>query len=163
MPFRPKHYVRDCTCIDLDALRASGVTTLLIDVDNTVSPHHSTVVLPEMVAWIASLEARGFKVRLVSNNWSGTIHDRAAALGAAVTGKACKPLPFGFLSAARELGVRPGECAVIGDQIFTDILGGNLVGATTVLVQPLTEVDLPHTRVLRRLERFIMSGRKPKG
>jgi hypothetical protein len=130
--------------------------------DNTVSPHHSDTVVPEIRAWLAELPLAGFKVRFISNNWHETIHARAAALGYDVVAKAMKPLPFGFRAAARELGVRPSECAVIGDQIFTDVLGGNLFGATTVLVQPLSAVDLPHTLVLRYIERFIMAKRTPQ-
>ncbi len=138
------------------------MTALLIDMDNTVSPHHSPVVIPEMREWLASLPAQGFLVRLVSNNWHSDLRDRAAALGVPAVGKAKKPLTGGFRRAAGELGVTARECAVIGDQIFTDILGGNLFGATTVLVRPLTPVDLPHTRILRWLERVIMKRRAPE-
>ena len=72
------------------------------------------------------------------------------------------PLPFGFRKAARELGVPIGECAVVGDQLFTDILGGNLAGAVTVLVDPLTAADMAHTRILRHVERVIMNRRPPE-
>ncbi len=115
-----------------------------------------------MRAWLGSLPAAGFSSRLVSNNWHASLEDRAVALGVPAIGKAKKPLTSGFRRAATELGVTPEQCAVIGDQIFTDILGGNLFGATTVLVQPVTPADLPHTRVLRRLERVIMNGRDPE-
>ena len=160
--FKPDLYYTSVLAIDLTELRGRGVTALLVDVDNTVSPHHSSVVLPEMHEWLASVQAAGFGVRLVSNNWHADLEERARALGAGVVGKARKPLTVGFRRAARELGVTPRECAVVGDQIFTDILGGDLFGATTVLVRPVSHEDLPHTRVLRRLERVIMNGRAPE-
>lgn len=138
------------------------MTALLIDVDNTVSPHHSPDVIPGMREWLTSLPPAGFSARLVSNNWHRDLDDRAAALGIPVVGKAKKPLTGGFKRAAAELGVSAAQCAVIGDQIFTDILGGNLFGATTVLVVPITPADMPHTRILRRLERVIMKGRAPE-
>lgn len=162
MLLRPDHYYTSVRAIDLRALHESGVRALLVDVDNTVSPHHSSVVIPELRDWLASLPALGFAVRLVSNNWHADLEDRAAALGVPAVGKAKKPLTTGFRRAARELGVAPHACAVIGDQVFTDILGGNLFGATTVLVQPVTPADMLHTRVLRRLERVIMNGRTPE-
>jgi len=160
--FQPDLYYTDVRAIDLHALRAKGVTVLLLDIDNTVSPHHSAAVVPGMPEWLASLPGAGFGVRFVSNNWHSDLADRAAALGFPAVGKAKKPLPFGFRRAAGELGVRMSECAVIGDQIFTDILGGNLAGAVTVLVDPLTSADMAHTRVLRRIERVIMRGRAPE-
>lgn len=159
---RPDHYVTSVLAIDLATLKSSGITTLLLDVDNTCSPHHSPEVLPEVAEWLAALAGQGFKALFVSNNWHDDITDRCQALGLGVVPQAMKPLPFGFRAAARQLGVAPRECAVVGDQIFTDILGGNLAGMTTVLVTPLTENDMAHTVVLRRIERLIMGRRVPQ-
>lgn len=153
--------MRDVRSLDSAELASAGIRALLLDVDNTLLPRDTADVAPDVRAWIASLEAVGIAAYLVSNNWHDDIHDRAAAIGLPVVAKACKPLPFGFRVAMRRLGRKPSECAVVGDQIFTDVLGGNLVGSLTVLVQPLSESDLPHTLVLRRLERFIMAGRSP--
>jgi HAD superfamily phosphatase (TIGR01668 family) len=158
---RPHYYVTDVRAIDLEALRQAGITALLLDVDNTVLVHHSAEGPGWAVEWVAALAEKGFSAAFVSNNWHDTIQARVAPFGIGVTAKAMKPLPKGFRAAARSLGVSIRQCAVVGDQIFTDILGGNLAGATTVLVQPLSAVDLPHTVVLRRIERLIMSGRTP--
>ncbi|MBN2848160.1 MAG: YqeG family HAD IIIA-type phosphatase [Coriobacteriia bacterium] len=147
--------------IDLAALARFGVKALLIDIDNTLLPRDTSVFPPEFLRWVRCLPDVGFGVHFVSNNWHEHIHERAAEVGFPVVAKAVKPLPRGFREAARRLGVTTRECAVVGDQIFTDILGGNLVGATTVLVQPLSVSDLPHTLVLRRIERVIMAGREP--
>ncbi|MBN2248107.1 MAG: YqeG family HAD IIIA-type phosphatase [Coriobacteriia bacterium] len=150
------------TALDLDALKAEGVTVLLLDVDNTVSPHHSAEVIPGIRDWIASLGPLGFRACLVSNNWHDDIHERAAALGLPVVAKAGKPLPFGIRRAIRLLAVRKSECVMVGDQIFTDVLGGKLAGVRTVLVEPLTPSDMGHTMVLRRLEQRIMANRRPE-
>jgi len=147
------------TALDLDSLRERGVSALLLDVDNTVSPHHSAEVVPGIRGWIASLGAQGFHACLVSNNWHDDIRERAAALGLPVVAKSAKPLPFGIWRAMRMLGVRRSECVMVGDQLFTDILGGKLAGVETVLVQPLTPSDMGHTKVLRHLEQRIMAGR----
>ncbi|MDY0341504.1 MAG: YqeG family HAD IIIA-type phosphatase, partial [Coriobacteriia bacterium] len=129
------------TTVDLDALRDEGVTVLLVDMDNTVSPHHSAEVIPAIHEWIASLVAKGFRTCVVSNNWHEDIHERAAALGLSVIPKAGKPLPFGIWHAMRILGACRTECAMVGDQLFTDVLGGKLAGVKTVLVKPLTPCD----------------------
>ena len=49
----------------------------------------------------------------------------------------------------------------ISDVAKAQILGGNLAGLTTVLVDPLVRYDLPHTLVLRRLTGRVMAGRRP--
>lgn len=162
MLLRPDHYYTGVRAIDFESLRSSGIQALLFDIDNTISPHHSTEVVPGMPEWLAALGTSGFGVRFVSNNWHADLGQRAGVLGFPAIGKAKKPLPGGFRRAARELGVPIGACAVIGDQLFTDILGGNLAGAVTILVDPLTSADMPHTRILRHIERVIMRGRVPE-
>lgn len=159
---RPDDYVTSVCAVDLHSLKEAGIRAILLDVDNTIMPQGSPECLVAIGEWVERLPEVGFLVAFVSNNWHGTIHERVARFGYDVTPKAMKPLTRGFRAAARALGVRPKECAVVGDQIFTDILGGNLVGATTVLVRPLTSADLPHTVVLRRIERLIMAGRVPR-
>lgn len=149
------------TKIDLDALSASGIKVLLIDIDNTILPRDTGQMADELSAWSKSLLERGFKVCLVSNNWHDHVKRIADSLGFDMVPKALKPLPFGFLKAMDRAGGSRDSTAVIGDQIFTDILGGNLLGMTTVLVLPLSESDLPHTLVLRRLEKLVLNGRRP--
>ena len=136
----PALYYRDVFSIDLDALAAAGVDTLLVDIDNTVVPRDTGAIEPQFEAWFAKLLSRGFGVCLVSNNWHEHVKRIAEAFGVQMVPKALKPLPFGFLRGARLLGSRAGRTAVIGDQLFTDILGGNVLGMTTVLVAPLSEI-----------------------
>ncbi len=77
---------------------------------------------------------------------------------------ACKPLTFGLTRACRRYGLKPRQVCLIGDQIFTDIVGGNLKGVLTVLVEPY---ELEHKwsfRLKRRLERpLIRRFRQKKG
>jgi HAD superfamily phosphatase (TIGR01668 family) len=158
----PDIYVRGVLDIDLDALRAAGVDTLLMDLDNTLLPRDSSVMPPEIVEWCASLGGRGFTVCLVSNNWHERVHQVAEELGFALVAKSVKPLPFAFLRALKRVGSTRRRSAVVGDQMFTDVLGGKLLGMTTVMVLPLSESDLPHTLVLRRVERVLLAGKQPQ-
>lgn len=159
--FRPTHYVTGITAVDLGALTDAGVRGLLVDIDNTIMARKAGVLPASASAWIAEVRAAGLAVCLVSNNWHDYVHEYASELGVPIVAKALKPLPFGFVAAARALDLATKECAVVGDQLFTDVLGGNLVGASTVLVVPVSSSDLPHTLVLRRIERLIMAGRTP--
>jgi hypothetical protein len=105
--------------------------------------------------------AAGFRVCLVSNNWHERVHTAAEELGFGLVSRAVKPLPFAFLTALKRVESSRKRAAVVGDQVFTDVLGGKLAGIRTVLVQPLSSSDLPHTLFLRRLESRILRGREP--
>jgi HAD superfamily phosphatase (TIGR01668 family) len=158
---KPDLYYSSVRAIDLETLARAGVRVLLLDLDNTVLPRDSNVVPDEMRAWAAGLRERGFSVCLVSNNWHERVRDIAAELGFDLVDHAIKPLPFAFLRALRLEKATPKEAAVIGDQLFTDILGGNMLGMRTVLVAPLSQTDLPHTLLLRRLEALVLGDRVP--
>lgn len=159
--FSPDHFYRRVTDVDLAALRADGVDTLLIDIDNTILPRDTGEMAAELTEWASKLLGEGFRVCLVSNNWHAHVKRIADSLGFCMVPRALKPLPFGFRQGLRLLGSKPASTAVIGDQMFTDILGGNLLGLTTVLVEPLSASDLPHTLLLRRMERYLLAGRRP--
>ncbi len=151
----PSQRVADVRAIDLGALEAAGVSGLMIDLDNTLLPRDTSIIPPEIEAWIADVKVR-FRVCLVSNNWHERVHEVAAELELPLVAKAIKPLPFAFIKALRIIGLSPRRCAVIGDQLLTDILGGNIIGAKTIMVDPLSQTDLPHTLLLRKLEARIM-------
>jgi hypothetical protein len=157
----PDYYHVTVNDIDLDALRERGVDTLLVDLDNTLLPRNSEEVTQFALDWAALVAEKGFRVCVVSNNWHERVASVAHALGFELVAKALKPLPFAFLIALRRLGSRRRAAAVVGDQMFTDIAGGKLLGMTTVLVTPLSQSDLPHTLVLRKLERVLLAGREP--
>ncbi|MDO9556759.1 MAG: YqeG family HAD IIIA-type phosphatase [Coriobacteriia bacterium] len=158
---RPSQRIADVRGIDLDALEATGVRGLLIDLDNTILPRDTSVVPDDIAAWIAVVGNR-FRICLVSNNWHERVREVAAELRLPLVARAVKPLPFAFIKALRTIDVRARQSAVIGDQIFTDVAGGNLIGAMTIMVDPLSSADLWHTLLLRRLEARIMRHELPK-
>ena len=157
----PDYYLRSVSDIDLEALRSRGVDTLLVDLDNTLLPRDSGEVPESARTWVRSLAAKRFKVCLVSNNWHERVSVVADELGIDLVSKAVKPLPFAFLRALRKIGSNRSRAAVVGDQLFTDVVGGKLLGMVTVMVLPLSESDLPHTLALRHLERVLLAGRQP--
>lgn len=159
--FTPDIYLVDVHSIDLDSLKRQGIEALLIDLDNTLLPRDRDDVPDALREWAHALADQGFKVCLVSNNWHEKVSIVADELGFDLVAKAIKPLPFAFWRALRRLGVSRRHAAVVGDQLFTDMLGGNLLGMMTILVTPLSATDLPHTLMLRRIESRILAGRKP--
>lgn len=160
---RPDRYHSNVHSIDPAALAAEGFEAVLVDLDNTLVPRKSPEIPDASRFWAQSVLDAGLLGCLVSNNWHGTVSAVAEQIGFTAVPRALKPLPMAFRRACDILGVEPHRSLVVGDQVFTDVLGGNLVGATTALVIPLAGSDLPHTRLLRWVEAAIMAGREPLG
>ncbi len=157
----PDLYITRVLDIDLDTLVARGIDTLLIDLDNTLLPRDTNVVPPELKAWAADVKRRGMRACLVSNNWHERVHAVASELDIELVAKALKPLPFAFRRALELCDSDRKHAAVVGDQLFTDVLGGKLLGMYTVMVLPLAATDLPHTLALRHVEKMFLGNRKP--
>lgn len=158
----PDLYLRSVREIDFDVLRERGVDTLLLDLDNTLLPRDSQAIPTDIVEWSESAKAAGLTVCLVSNNWHERVHMVARELGFSLVAKAVKPLPFAFLRALKLVSSTRRRSAIVGDQLFTDVLGGKLLGIMTIMVLPLSASDLPHTLLLRRVERVLLAGRQPQ-
>lgn len=157
----PDYYYRSVHDIDLGELHERGIDTLLVDLDNTLLPRDSDVIPDAVRDWVGSLASQGMRACMVSNNWHARAVQVADGLGIPVVAKALKPLPFAFRKAMEIAETRPQRCAVVGDQLFTDVLGGKVLGSVTVLVTPVSVSDLPHTLLLRRIERMLLADRQP--
>lgn len=158
----PDRYVTSVLAIDLDELQSLGIKGMLIDLDNTLLARDKDIVEPEIEAWIEEVKSRGIKICLVSNNWHERVTAVAKQLDVEIVCKAVKPLPMAFLRALKILGVKRREAVVVGDQLFTDVLGGRFLGITTVMVLPLAAFDLAHTLFLRKIERHFLKDRVPE-
>lgn len=153
---RPDRFCKDVESISPGALAALGARAVIVDLDNTLLPRDEDEVPASVREWLGAVQAAGLPICLVSNNWHHRARDVASELGLPLVAKAIKPLPFAFWRALAILGVRARECVVIGDQLFTDVLGARVVGCRSVMVPPRSSYDLPHTLMLRRLESLIM-------
>lgn len=142
--------------IDLDALKKCGVDGLVVDLDNTIIARNSIDVPDTLIRWVEGAKALGFKVCILSNNWHARVSKVASQLDLPLVARAVKPRKKAFTMAMREIGTTASTTAVIGDQMFTDIFGGNIAGSYTILVVPISNEEAPHTRVLRKLERILM-------
>src|ERR1700676_5445196 len=153
--FRADHHADTLPDVSLDELAARGMRGIVVDLDNTVCAYRRPELAPGVAEWVAAARDRGFALVLVSNNFTERVASVGAKLGIPVVPNALKPLPFAFLRALALLGTPRSATIVIGDQLFTDVLGAKLVGLRTILTKPLVERDFPLTRVLRFLERTI--------
>jgi len=129
---------------------------MIIDLDNTLVAYRAAAVAPEVAMWVQSALSRGFRLVLVSNNWSERVATFGAQIGVPVVPSAMKPLPLAFLRALRVLGTPRSATAVVGDQLFTDVLGAKLLGMHTILTEPISEHGFITTRAMRVVERALL-------
>ena len=158
-------YVARIEMIDPASLAEAGVRCALLDRDNTCVPRDMKCAPPEVMAWIEALHEAGISTCLVSNNFHTQQVERSAAeLESEVVHHAMKPAPFAVWRALKKMGVSKDEAVLIGDQLFTDMMAGNLAGVRTILVRPQSEVDLWYTHVFRVFEdKLFLHGRKFDG
>lgn len=157
----PQRYVTSIDVVDLDDLKRCGVRGLLLDRDNTVIPRTTGVAPREVEAWMRRARELGFKICFVSNNDYERVEPTARLFEAGLVAKAHKPRPGGFLQAARDMGLTPQECFVIGDQLYTDIIGAKLAHMCHALVVPQCSQDLWYSPPMRAMERMLLHGLKP--
>ena len=150
---------------DFDARRFEqwGVRGIALDLDNTIVPWHTAFVTPGAATWIRDVQARGIGICLITNNYSGGSDATSALFKVPVIKGALKPSPWSFHAALRKLGVAGANAAVVGDQIFTDVLGGKLAGMRAVLVAPLSRAEFPTTKIVRMLERPMLAMLRKRG
>jgi uncharacterized protein len=130
-----------------------GVRGAVVDLDNTLVPWNTTDVAAPVMRWIEDVRAAGIAICLLTNNYARRAVEVAQRLEVAIIKGALKPSPLAFVGALRRLGIAAAQGVVVGDQIYTDVLGGKLVGMRAVLVTPLSTREFPTTKIVRWLER----------
>jgi HAD superfamily phosphatase (TIGR01668 family) len=155
-PFTPHVRIESVTELSPARLRELGLDALLLDVDCTLKRYRAEEVTPEVAAWLEALRAAGVGLCLVSNGRGPRIGRFAATLDLPFVSGALKPLPFGCRRAVRQQGFDRARTAIVGDQIFADIVAGRLAGLRTILVRPIHPEEEPwFTRLKRPLERML--------
>ncbi len=120
------------------ALGRRGIRLLLADLDNTLVPYGVPLPDEKLKSWRDELAAHGVTLFILSNNrHESRPRTFAQALDVPYIGHAGKPKTASFVKAMEQMGVAPEQTAIVGDQIFTDVLGGNRAGVATILVKPI--------------------------
>jgi len=151
------------SCFSRSQLRARDIRAIITDLDNTLVEWDRPLATPEVERWFAALREAGIQVTVVSNNKQERVLTFCQPLGVNYIWAARKPTGRAFMRAVREMDVPIEQTVVIGDQLFTDVLGGNLLGFYTILVVPVTETDGFWTRINRWLERIVLYWMRRKG
>jgi putative phosphatase len=157
----PHLYLENVLELTAGRLRAEGRTGLLLDVDCTLKDYHDRHIGQEVVEWAEALCQDGFRLCLLSNGRAGRIEHLAQTLRIPFVARALKPLPYGCRAALRMLELRPEQTAIVGDQLFADVLAGRLAGLFTILVRPTSAAEPLWTRIKRPLERRVLRRISP--
>lgn len=155
MLFKPTFWLPSVLAIDEKFLRQNRVRALVLDMDNTLAMHGNPAAEEGIPEWLEKMRALGIKMRVVSNNTKKRVAPLAEMLGLEFTANGAKPLTFGVNRAVKAMGVKKSETLVVGDQIFTDVMAGNLAGIRTVLVEPFHLENTWTFRLKRRVESLV--------
>ncbi len=156
MLFRPNIKLERITNISIDILKKYNIDSLILDVDNTLSTHHGQVLTDGLEDWLDTMRQNGIKMTVLSNSTTKRLEPFAKKIGLNFISLGLKPLPFGYLRALKRLGTKRKNTAIVGDQIFTDVLGGNLVGLKTVLLTPIKPETSLRFRLKRKVEAWLI-------
>ncbi|SEB40370.1 hypothetical protein SAMN05443246_0051 [Paenibacillus sp. GP183] len=157
----PKQSVNTIYDIDVQHLWNSGIRGIITDLDNTLVGARDPHATPELVEWLKQLQLLGFKVVIVSNNHRMRVSTFAQPLNVPFIFRARKPTNISFHRALKLMETEVQQTAVIGDQMLTDVLGGNRMGLFTILVLPINARDEGFfTKINRRIEKLVLSRLK---
>lgn len=155
--FLPKKRFRRVTDIGYGYLKKNNIKALILDVDNTLSTHHSQTPYNGVDKWLRDMESKGIKLLILSNSKKRRVEPFANLLKLDFLSLGCKPLPFGLIRAKHKLGFKAKETAMVGDQVFTDTIGANLCGIHTILLEPIKYEDGKSFKIRRKLEKRIIA------
>ena len=155
----PCSYLNGICEIDIEALERQGIEALLFDVDNTITTWNCPNIDENVVAWFDALKRSSIKGCIISNNSPERLQGVADELGLSYEANAKKPLPFGYKRAMRKLQCDKKHTLMVGDQLFTDVLGANLAGIKAVLLKPISTLhEFRGTRINRKMEKIVMGS-----
>lgn len=139
MPFSflPRMIYPHLTDVRAEDLTARGISFLMLDFDNTIVPYTTDVPTERMRSWLEEMNASPVKIAIVSNSKNARLIRFCETYHLDYIMRAHKPRPRGLQQCMAQFGFAPEQSAIVGDQIFTDTLAGNLAGVTPILVKAI--------------------------
>lgn len=161
--FLPNFHVKNVYEITPEMLKEHNIKGIITDLDNTLIEWDRPDATPELKKWFSTFDQAGVKITVVSNNNETRVGEFCEPLGIPFIHKAKKPMTGAFKRAVQAMDLQIEDCVMVGDQLMTDVLGGNRMGLKTILVVPVAQTDGFFTRFNRMLERRILNTLRKKG
>lgn len=158
----PDMYQKSIYAIDYKKLLNRGIKCLLFDLDNTIVPIKMKAPSNKIKSLFEDLKEMGFKIIIFSNSPKGRLKPFKDELGVDCSANSRKPSIKKFLQIIDIYGYAVSEIAIIGDELLTDVLGGNKVGITTILVNPVGKKDFFLAKIRRIIEKRLMKQLRKK-
>lgn len=136
-PLLPKMVTRSVTDLTPALLREKGIRLLMLDFDNTIVPYTTNIPTGEMTAWLQEMAQSDIKLCVVSNSRKDRVKIFCAKYGMDCITHAKKPFSKGIRACLEKYDMQPADCALVGDQIFTDTLGAGCTGVKAILVKAI--------------------------
>ncbi|MEW9049548.1 MAG: YqeG family HAD IIIA-type phosphatase [Neobacillus sp.] len=161
--FLPDEHVKSVLDITPEHLKKKGIKGIITDLDNTLVEWDRPNATPQLIQWFEEIKRHDILVTIVSNNNEERVKAFSDPLNIPFIFQARKPMVRAFNKALAQMGIQKNETVVIGDQLLTDVLGGNRSGFHTILVVPVAQTDGFVTKFNRFAERRIMNWFRKKG
>lgn len=155
MNIYPNKYINKVEKIEIEDLKKEKIEVLILDVDNTLIDLNKKVS-DSIIKWSENIKQQGIKLYILSNsNNKEKVESVANKLEIEYEMFAKKPLKVGFLKIQKKLNIENSKIGVVGDQIFTDVIGGNRCNMYTILVDPIDKKEYWYTAWKRPIEEYI--------
>ena len=133
----PTVIVDSLTEVTPELLKSMGVKLLMLDFDNTIVPYTTNEPTPEMENWLRSMAAGEIPICVVSNSKRDRVKIFCEKYGIPCITHANKPFTKGIRECLVKFNIPAWQAALVGDQIYTDTLGANSAGVTSILVKAI--------------------------
>lgn len=160
--FYPNLLVDKITDINIDILSELNIKNILLDIDDTISPGSTVSISDEIDEWLKMLKSHFINLAIISNNSRERVECFSQKLHIPYVCRSMKPLPFGVYKAMDLISANKSTVAIVGDQIFTDILAAKFVGIKSILVEPLSMDGSFTLKIKRGLEYLVKKLNKER-
>ncbi|MRG86668.1 YqeG family HAD IIIA-type phosphatase [Salinibacillus xinjiangensis] len=161
--FLPNEHVKTVFEVTPEELKEKGINGIITDLDNTLVAWDQKDATPEIIEWFKLMKDHGIQVTVMSNNNEERVRHFSKPLDIPFIYKARKPLSRAFRKAQKAMNLPKDQIVVVGDQLLTDVLGGNSAKFYTILVVPVVKTDGVVTKFNRRIERMLLNWFRKKG
>jgi len=133
----PKIVTDALTDLTPEFLQEKGIRLLMLDFDNTIVPYTTSEPTEKMAAWLQNMVSSDITLCVVSNSHKDRVKIFCKAYGIPCITHANKPFSKGIRECLNQFRISPEQCALVGDQIYTDTLGANSTGVRSILVKAI--------------------------